>query len=108
MVKWKWQKSHTIFLRENKHLVYLFTYLTNFHYGDKNSETTKARNLKFGDMISLYMKLCTSNFGGATSLGLGQMRPKHVIAKFIVILVAYARVLPWLNDLRRQCLKPKT
>ena len=49
----------------------------------KNSETTKARNLKFGQMISLYMNLRPSNFGGTTSRGLEQMRPKHVTEKFI-------------------------
>ena len=27
MVKWNWRKSHTIFPRENEHLVYLFIYL---------------------------------------------------------------------------------
>ena len=54
-----------------------------FHYGDKNSETTKATELKFEAMISLYMKLCTCNFGGAPSRGLGQMHPKLVIAKFV-------------------------
>ena len=44
---------------------------------------TKARNLKFGQMISLHMNLCPSNFGGATSRGLGHMHPKLVTAKFI-------------------------
>ena len=53
--------------------LYLFIYLSKLHYGDKNSKTRKARNLKFGDMISLYMKLCACNFGGATSRALGQM-----------------------------------
>ena len=33
----------------------LFIYLlSKSDYGDKNSETTKARNLKFGQMIGLY------------------------------------------------------
>ena len=32
---------------------------------NKNFETTKARNWKFGDMISLYMKMCTCSFGVA-------------------------------------------
>ena len=49
----------------------------------KTPQTQKARNLKFGQMISLYMKLCACNFGGATSRGLGQMLPKFVMAKFI-------------------------
>ena len=63
---------------------YLFIYLlSKSHYGDKNFETTKARNLKLGQMISLNMKLRTRNFGGVTSRGLGQMHPKLVIAKFI-------------------------
>ena len=38
----------------------------------KKSETTKARNLKFGDIISLYMKLCSGIFGSAKSHGLGK------------------------------------
>ena len=44
---------------------------------------TKARNLKFGQMISLFMNLRPSNFGGAMSRGLGHMHPKHVTAKLI-------------------------
>ena len=36
----------------------------------KNFESTKARNLKFGDMIRLYMKLCTCVFGAVRSHGL--------------------------------------
>ena len=44
---------------------------------------TKARNLKFGQMISVFMNLRPSNFGGATSHGLGHMHPKLVTAKFI-------------------------
>ena len=65
-------------------LFFHFAYLLNkSHYGEKYSETTKARNLKFGQMISLYMNLHLSNFGGATSHGLGQMHPKLVTAKFI-------------------------
>ena len=64
--------------------LYLFIYLLyKSHYGDKNSETTKARNLKFGQMISLNMKLRTRNFGGATLCGLEHMHPKLVIVKFI-------------------------
>ena len=67
--------------------LYLFIYLlSKSHYGDKNSKITKARNLKFGQMISLNMKLCTCNFGGATSCGLGQLHPKLLIAKFITRL----------------------
>ena len=62
----------------------LFIYLfSKSHGGHKNSETTKARNLKFGQMIGLYMDLGTCNFGGAMSRGLGHMRPKLVTAKFI-------------------------
>ena len=48
----------------------------------KNSETTKARNLKFKNMISLYMKLSTWIFGGVTFRGLRQKRQKLVRAKF--------------------------
>ena len=44
---------------------------------------TTARNLKFGQMINLNMKLRIRNFGGTTSRALGQMHPKLVIAKFI-------------------------
>ena len=44
-------------------LLYLFIYLfKNFFIGNKNSETTKARKLKFEDMIRLYMKLFTCIF----------------------------------------------
>ena len=49
----------------------------------KNSEVTKARNLKFGQIISLYMKLCTCILGGAMSCGLGQTCQKLVITKLI-------------------------
>ena len=64
--------------------LFFFIYLlSKSHYGDKYSKTTKARNLKFVQMISLYMNLRSSNFGGATSRGLGQMHPKLVTAKFI-------------------------
>ena len=63
--------------------IYLFIYLLRkLHYGDKNSETTKATNLKFGQMINPFMKVCACNFGGATLRGLGQMHPKLVTAKF--------------------------
>ena len=44
--------------------------------GHKNYETTKARNLKFGQMIGLYMDLRPCKFGGATLSGLGHMHPK--------------------------------
>ena len=37
-----------------------------------NSKTTKARNLKFRDMLSLYMKLSTCILGGARFRGLGE------------------------------------
>ena len=64
--------------------LYIFIYLlSKSPYGDKNAETTKARNLKFGQMMILYMKLCACNVGGATSHGLGQIHPKLVTAKFI-------------------------
>ena len=67
---------------------HLFIYLfKNFFRRCKDSETTTARKFKFGDMISLYMKLCTCIFGGATSSGLGQMHQKLVITKFDMILV---------------------
>ena len=63
--------------------IYLFINLfSKSHGGHKNSETTKARNLKFGQMIGIYMDLCTCNFGGATSRGLGHMHPKLVTAMF--------------------------
>ena len=61
----------------------LFIYLSKSPYGNKNSKTTKAANLKFGQMISLYMNLRPCNFGGATLRGLGHMHPKLVTAKFI-------------------------
>ena len=63
--------------------VYLFIYFSKPHYGNKTSETTKVRNLKFGQIISLYMNLRPSDFGGATSRGFGHMHPKLVTAKFI-------------------------
>ena len=50
---------------------------------EKNSETTKARNLKFGQMIGLYMDLRHCNFGGVTSRGLGHMHPKLMTANFV-------------------------
>ena len=34
-----------------------FSFYKELCFRNKNSKTTKARNLKFGDMISLYMKL---------------------------------------------------
>ena len=63
--------------------VYFFIYLSKSHYGNQNSETTKATNLKFGQMISLFMNLRHCNFGGARCFGLGQTHPKLVTAKFI-------------------------
>ena len=57
--------------------IHLFTYLLGkSDYGNKYSETTKARNLKFREMISPCMNLCASNFGGATSRGLVLMFSK--------------------------------
>ena len=71
-------------LRRFRHFFFFIYLLSKLLYGDKNSETTKARNLNFGQMIrSLYKKLCTCSFGGATSRGLGQMHPKIAIAKFV-------------------------
>ena len=60
-----------------------FIYLSKSHYENKNSKTAKVRNLKFGQMISLYMNLRQCKFGGATSRGLGNMHPKLVTTKFI-------------------------
>ena len=62
---------------------FLFIYLSKSHYGNKNSETTKATNLKFRQIIRLCMNLRHCDFGGATSRGLGHMHPKLVTAKFI-------------------------
>ena len=64
---------------------YLFIYLIKSHGGDNYAKTTKARNLKFGQIISLYMNLSTCNFGGATSRGLGHMQPKLVTAKLQIL-----------------------
>ena len=64
--------------------LFFFIYLlSKSHYGDKYSETIKARNLKFEQMISLYINLRPSNFESAASRSLGQMQPKLVTAKFI-------------------------
>ena len=60
-----------------------FIYLSKSHYGNKHSETTKARNLKFGQIISLHMNLRHCNFGGAASRGMGHMHPMLVTVKFI-------------------------
>ena len=49
--------------------IYLFK---NFFVANENSETTKRRKLKFGDMISLYMELSTCIFGDNMSRGLEQ------------------------------------
>ena len=64
-------------------LSFFLSLLSKSHYGKKYFKTTKARNLKVGQMISLYMNLRPSNFGGTTLRGLGQMHPKLVTAKFI-------------------------
>ena len=49
-----WRFRHFFFF------ISLFIYLlTKLHYGDKYSKTTEARNLKFGQMISLYTNLRT-------------------------------------------------
>ena len=62
----------------------LFIYLLSKSHGGHNySKTTKAKHLKFGQIISLHINLRPSNFAGATSRGLGQMHPKLVTAKFI-------------------------
>ena len=60
-----------------------FIYLLSKSHGGDNSKTTKARNLKFGQIISQYMNLRPCIFGGATSRGFGHMHPKLVTAKFI-------------------------
>ena len=78
-----WQFRHFFFLFIYFLFIYLFICLSKSHYGNKNSETTKTRNLKFGQMIGLYMDLRNCNFGGATSRALGHMHPKLVTAKFI-------------------------
>ena len=64
MVKWNWRKSRIILPGENEHLVYLYIFylFSKSHYGDKYSKTTTARNLKFGQMIGLYMNLSPPNF----------------------------------------------
>ena len=74
MVKWNWQKSRIIFLRENQHLVfiYLFKKITLWEQKLRNHQSYK---LKFGQIITLCMILRRCNFGGATSRGLGQMHP---------------------------------
>ena len=71
--------------------LYSFIYLSKSHHGNKNSKTTKARNLKFGQIIGLYMDLCHCNFGGATSRGLGHMHPKLMTAKFIKWFYSHTR-----------------
>ena len=60
--KSNYDDSDTFFLYS---FLSFFIYLSKFLYACKNSKTTKAINLKFGDIISLYMKLCTCIFGGA-------------------------------------------
>ena len=81
---------------------FFFYLLSKSRYGDKYSKTTKARNLKFGHMISIYINLHPSNFGDATSRDLGQMHPKLVTAKFIKTAIfthvcARAVVAEWLK-----------
>ena len=73
--------------------IYLFIYFSKSHGGDNYSKTTKARNLKFGQIISLYINLCPCNFGGATSRGLGHMHPKLVTAKLQILENHQARNL---------------
>ena len=68
-----WRFRHFFFL---SFFLSLFIYsFSKSHGGHNYSKTTKARILKFGQIINLYMKLCTSNFGGATSRGLEHMPP---------------------------------
>ena len=62
--------------------LYLFLFFRDFFYRDKNSTTTKAGNWKFGDMISLYMKLCTCIFEGAALRDLEQTSQKLVTTMF--------------------------
>ena len=100
-MKWNWWKSRIIFFRENEHLVYVFIYfLSKSHYGDKYSKTTIARNLKFRQIISPYMKLRPSNFWGTTSRDLGQMQPKmwqwSLLSAFSHVRV-HAVVADWLK-----------
>ena len=74
-----WRFRHFFFF-----IFYLFICLLSKSHGGHNYlKTTKARNLKFGQIISLCMNLRRCNFGGATSRGLGHMHPKLVIAKFV-------------------------
>ena len=52
-------------------------------------------------MISVFMNLRPSNFGGATSRGLGHMQPKLVTVKFITVsdfshVLAPAALSDWL------------
>ena len=51
---------------------FFFHSIKNYFIRHKNSKTIIARNLKLGDMVSLYMKLRTCIFGGATSRSLVQ------------------------------------
>ena len=69
---------------------------------NKNSKIAKARNFKFRDMISLYMKLCTCVFKGATTRGLGQTH-KNLWWRSLTgdfnncFFVVYAHVLLWFS-----------
>ena len=81
-----WQFRHFFFFIYSFIYLFIFSffiYLSKLDYGNKNSKTTKARNLKFGQIIGLYINLRPCNFGGATSSGLGKMHPKLVTTKFI-------------------------
>ena len=76
--------------------LYLFIYFfSKSHYGDKYSKTTKARNLKFGHIISLYMNSGHCNFGGSTSRGLGHML--LVLLSDFSHVLAHAAVAKWLK-----------
>ena len=80
MVKWYWRKSRIIFPREIKHLVYLFS---KSHYGDKNSETTKAEKLKFGQMKNLNKEVAYPQILWRYVTWFGAYAPKLVTAKFV-------------------------
>ena len=75
-MKKKVVEARYYFPRENKHLysifLFLFFFLLQTFFMYKTFEITTARNLKFGDIISLYIKLCSSIFGGTKLCGLGK------------------------------------
>ena len=48
-------------------------------------KTTNARNLKFEDMISLHMDLCSCIFGDARSRGLGKEPRTCELLKFLFL-----------------------